>query len=621
MGRNLPENVSWALKPHADPAAVADRLATIAQQVAETSDGARTEAIAAAAQLASESFLDPAISAAVTEMTDVTVPRTADDQTTMIRIIAQHVTPSAPAPRQTETWPSTAAGGERALHFRLVRSLREGGMGSVFLAWDERLDRHVVLKRLAPAQDSEESRQRLEREARAAARLRHPHIVTIYSLEYIGPDPILVQEYVEGEDLDESVGKLTPADALHLARLIAEAVAYAHARRIVHRDLKPHNIRVRPDGTPVVLDFGLGKAFAPETGDRTAVELTKSGIVLGTPHYMAPEQWTAGELTPAVDVFAFGVLLYELLAGTVPFDGESSAGLYAAILRGNVAVERLAVPPDVQNLIRECLSTEARDRPSMAGVLTRLARATATPITVEEPAIEPQEIPAVLVPPADHSGWISAQREHAYRGLSAVVTLEITVAFREPMDIRQLKQLLKPLARNDARIGRVGATRKLRGGQAEITAPPSTASDRTYWAAQSNGELYYLAVVPQLPSGAITIEVVLDDIIHVLAYVARYASAIGAGDDAHLITTIHLRGVGNCPMVSAEWSERFTATLATLRTTSIPDLRSAAVLSLAFLRDQLAAAVELLTKELIAKADFLTLSSEHYARRVAALGY
>src|SRR5512139_1966427 len=214
----------------------------------------------------------------------------------------------------------TLAPGTRLGPYEILSALGAGGMGEVWKARDTRLDRLVAIKAsLGPFSE------RVEREARAIAAVNHPHVCSLYD---VGPD-YLVMEYVEGDCLR---GPVPVAQALELAGQILDALEAAHAKGIVHRDLKPANILITKSGVKV-LDFGLAKiTHAPATDNASLVEtrhvdLTAEGSLLGTLPYMSPEQVEGRDADARSDIFAFGVVLYELIAGARPFTGKTQANL------------------------------------------------------------------------------------------------------------------------------------------------------------------------------------------------------------------------------------------------------------------------------------------------------
>lgn len=264
-------------------------------------------------------------------------------------------------------------------------------MGEVYRATDERLKRQVALKVLPlEVADHPDRVARFQREAEVLAALNHPDIAHLYGLEGL-ETPFLVMELVEGETLaDRIAGGAIPLDeALPIARQIAQALEAAHEQGIIHRDLKPANIKVREDGTVKVLDFGLAKALGPATpvAGRSALTdsptitspalMTGAGVLLGTAAYMSPEQAKGRPADRASDLWAFGCVLYEMLAGRRPFDGDDVADTMVAILSREPDWVRLpaATPPSITRLLRRCLTRER---------VRRLADAGAARLDIEE---------------------------------------------------------------------------------------------------------------------------------------------------------------------------------------------------------------------------------------------
>lgn len=254
--------------------------------------------------------------------------------------------------------------------YRIVRELGRGGMGVVYLGHDTRLDRDVAIKMLPAGAGADASRRaRLRREARAAAAVTHPGVARIYAFEEDAEGAgFLVSEYVVGHTLREEIrrGPLPPAVAVETARQVAVAVAAAHDRGVVHRDLKPENVMRADDGTIKVLDFGLAHLAVSDL-DETHARLTAAGTVLGTPAYMSPEQLRGTAAGPETDVFALGVVLYEMLTGEHPFDGDhtSATGIMVRILESApraLPSSVVASVPGVAAVVGRCLSKEAAAR-------------------------------------------------------------------------------------------------------------------------------------------------------------------------------------------------------------------------------------------------------------------
>ncbi len=257
--------------------------------------------------------------------------------------------------------------------YEVVSPLGAGGMGEVYLARDTRLHRDVAIKTLPPAFATDAQRLvRFEREARALAALSHPNIAAIHGLEEVPPgDPAgtpgmaLVLELVQGKTLADrlSHGPIRLEEGLTIAEQIADALEAAHERGIIHRDLKPSNVKITPSGVVKVLDFGLAKIAeeaAQVESTMTVMPVTGAAMVLGTPGYMAPEQVQGGPVDKRADVWAFGVLLYEMLSGQHPFRRASVQDTLAATLTVDPDWDR--VPRAVRTLLRRCLERDPRRR-------------------------------------------------------------------------------------------------------------------------------------------------------------------------------------------------------------------------------------------------------------------
>jgi hypothetical protein len=260
--------------------------------------------------------------------------------------------------------------------YTIVRELGRGGMGRVYLASDSRLGRNVALKAIAPRFTGDPGqRERLRREARAAAGLTHPGICTVYALEEYDGDLFIAAEYVDGRTLREEIAagsRPSTADVLKTARDIASALAAAHASGIVHRDLKPENVMRTADGRVKILDFGLARADVPEV-DSGAIQVTETGVIVGTPGYMAPEQLQGSRGDVRADVFAFGVLIYEIASGVHPFAASSAIGVAARVLQSDaVPIESLcpSLPGSVASVLERCLRKTPAERFASAGEIS-----------------------------------------------------------------------------------------------------------------------------------------------------------------------------------------------------------------------------------------------------------
>ncbi len=278
--------------------------------------------------------------------------------------------------------------GRTLAHYRITAALGAGGMGEVYRATDTRLGRDVALKILPVAMaSSPDMLERFRREARAVAALNHPSIVTIHSVEEAEGIHFLTMELIEGQSLDRLIpeGGLDIRRILEIAAALSVALAAAHEKGIVQRDLKPANVMVTTEGVVKVLDFGLAKDLRPlddavETA--TSAGHTEAGVVMGTRHYMSPEQVQARPLDQRTDIFSLGVVLYEMTTGRRPFQGQSSADLFASILRDDpppVTETRPDAPADLVRVIRRCLERDPRRRIQTARDVDNELRDTSRP--------------------------------------------------------------------------------------------------------------------------------------------------------------------------------------------------------------------------------------------------
>ena len=270
------------------------------------------------------------------------------------------------------------APGTRLGHYDVTSLLGEGGMGQVWQATDTQLNREVALKILPDAFAADPERlARFKREAQILASLNHPNIAAIYGIEEAEGTRALVLELVEGPTLADRISKgpIPLDEALPIAKQIAEALEAAHEAGVIHRDLKPANIKVREDGTVKVLDFGLAKALDPNPdadpsqSPTLTAAATQMGVIMGTAAYMSPEQARGKPTDRRADIWAFGVVLFEMLTGKRAFEGRDVSETLAGVIKSDPDWESL--PPDIpqrlDNLIRRCLEREVRDRVQAVG--------------------------------------------------------------------------------------------------------------------------------------------------------------------------------------------------------------------------------------------------------------
>ncbi len=262
--------------------------------------------------------------------------------------------------------------------YEVTAQIGVGGMGEVYRATDTNLARAVAIKVLPEAVAADAERlARFDREAKILAALNHPNIAAIYGLEKSAGTTALVMELVEGPTLADRIGNgpIPIAQALPIAKQIAEALEAAHEQGIIHRDLKPANIKVRPDGTVKVLDFGLAKAMEQGSGIgdpgsgransptiTSPAMLTGAGVILGTAAYMSPEQAAGTPVDRRADIWAYGVVVWEMLSGQRLFGGDTVVHMLADVLRRPIEFDKLDAPPPINALLRRCLDRDEKTR-------------------------------------------------------------------------------------------------------------------------------------------------------------------------------------------------------------------------------------------------------------------
>jgi serine/threonine protein kinase/Tol biopolymer transport system component len=316
----------------------------------------------------------------------------------------------------------------------IVSKLGAGGMGEVWRARDTRLGREVALKVISdeflaaqPEGNKAAATARFQREARTLASLNHANIAHIYGIEESEGRTALVMELVPGDTLADRLarGPMPLTDIMELARQLAIALEYAHDKGVVHRDLKPANVKVTPDGQVKILDFGLAKALSrgpaaqPAAGsshfETRAMGLTQEGFIFGTPAYMSPEQARGDSLDERSDIWAFGVVLYEMLTGRIPFGGSSPSDIMASVLRVDPDWGSLPAPtpPLIRRLLRHCLEKDPRRR------LRNIGDAA---LEIEDALDAPAEVPVAAAPPL-RKPWIWM----AATGIFAIIALALVL--------------------------------------------------------------------------------------------------------------------------------------------------------------------------------------------------
>jgi len=341
--------------------------------------------------------------------------------------------------------------GQQLLHYRLVEKIGEGGMGVVWKAVDTTLDREVAVKILPQSLATDPERlARFEREAKVLASLNHPNVATVHGFHDAGGVRFLVMELVSGETLEERLkrGRMAPDEALPVSRKIVEGIEYAHERGIVHRDLKPANIKLTGEGGVKVLDFGLAKAIAgdPTSSGPTSTPTvmptltsmgTVAGMILGTAAYMSPEQARGGTVDRRADIWAFGAVFYEMLAGRRAFEGDTVSDTLASVLRAPLEWEILppSTPPSVVRLLKRCLERDPKKRLRDIGEARIALDAVGVdsdnvpaPAAVAAPAVKPSRIPWILFGAA----------------AVAAAVLGVSIAMRTPPEARVVRFTVAP---------------------------------------------------------------------------------------------------------------------------------------------------------------------------------
>src|SRR6185369_373568 len=291
--------------------------------------------------------------------------------------------------------------GTKFAHYEITSHLGTGGMGEVYQAIDTKLSRSVAIKFLPVAFSSDAERlARFRREAQVLASLNHPNIAHIYGLEESGEKRCIVMELVEGETLQTRIknGPVPVDEALAIATQIAEALAVAHERGVVHRDLKPGNVMLTSDGRVKVLDFGLAKAYDAIPSDTSpsnsptvaSLAATNAGVILGTAAYMAPEQARGKSVDTRADIWAFGVVLYELLTGRRLFEGEDVTETLAAVVLREP--DWAGIPPEVRRLLKKCLEKDPKKRLRDIGDVCELLEESGTGLQPVLPAPAPSRL-------------------------------------------------------------------------------------------------------------------------------------------------------------------------------------------------------------------------------------
>ena len=345
--------------------------------------------------------------------------------------------------------------GQTIAHYTITEKIGQGGMGEVYRATDTKLKRDVALKVLPESLSKDPQRMaRFTREAQVLASLNHPNIGAIHGLEEEGEVRALVLELIEGEDLSERIarGPIPSEEALRIALQIAEALEAAHRKGIIHRDLKPANVKITPEGTAKVLDFGLAKAMEEEPQDlpeltaspTLSVAMTKAGFILGTAAYMSPEQARGQAVDQRTDIWVFGVVLFEMLTARSAFAGPSTTDLLAAVIKEEPewAFLPAMTPPAVSRVLRRCITKDPRTRLQHIGDARLDLEEALTGTALELP------VEAAPKPLADHFRWLSAAAAGVLLGALGMWMFELPA----PTEVPPVMRFTIPVANADASL-------------------------------------------------------------------------------------------------------------------------------------------------------------------------
>ncbi len=344
--------------------------------------------------------------------------------------------------------------GDKLGPYEILAPLGAGGMGEVYRAKDTKLKRDVAIKVLPAALAHDPERlARFEREARLLASLDHPNIGAIYGLEESTSTRALILALIEGPTLADriAVGPIPLEETIHIAQQMAEAIEYAHDRGVIHRDLKPANVKITPEGTVKVLDFGLAKALtgesesssgspanSPTMSPTLTMRATQAGMILGTAAYMAPEQAKGKTVDRRADIWAFGVVLFEMLTGERLFTGDTAAEIIASAIKEEPRLDRLpsSTPSGIRRLIERCLIKDPKQRLQAIGE----AR-----IILSSPMEEDTDRPAQLASAPRYRSWLPWC-------IAAFLLLALMPAniihFRESPPLEQMMRATIPLLEN-----------------------------------------------------------------------------------------------------------------------------------------------------------------------------
>jgi eukaryotic-like serine/threonine-protein kinase len=400
--------------------------------------------------------------------------------------------------------------------YRLIEQLGAGGMGAVFRAHDEKLDRVVAVKVVTPGVlISKDARDRFRREALALARLNHPHIAAVYDVGEQDAVDYIVMECVQGQSLRTALqgGPFTVVEATRIVLQVAEALEEAHAQGVVHRDLKPANVMVTAKGNAKVLDFGVAKLLAVTEATQS---LTEAEGPIGTPLYMSPEQALGKRVDAQTDLWSLGVLYYEMLTGRVPFEGEGALGILHSVIADPfppVRQLRPDVPEEADHLVNRALQKDADRRYASAAEMAHDASALLAKLSGYVPAVEPTStrllkmittaLALVLIVGAAAGWWVyrrAADRRWARE--DAIPQIEKLIEARRPLEAFEVLGRAEKYLPGDPRLQQI---RKNNSESVSISSDPPSAEVTVQDYLTPNGPTLKLGTTPlrnlQIPKG------------------------------------------------------------------------------------------------------------------------
>jgi serine/threonine-protein kinase len=352
--------------------------------------------------------------------------------------------------------------------YEIIAKIGEGGMGEVYKAHDPVLGRDVAIKTMSARAEGDELRERFHREARSAAQLNHPNIITIYDFGEEQGRMYIAMELLEGQDLKDLLQGGPPLGfptKLDLMEQICDGLAFAHAKQIVHRDLKPGNIHVQRNRQVKIMDFGLARVASSD--------MTRAGLILGTPHYMSPEQVSGRKATARSDVFSLGSVFYELLSGRKSFDADTMAGVLFQVMQLEpepLEKVRPEVPPVVAALVRKAMDKDPEQRFADAGQMRealRQVRESLAPATGPVPEVT---VPGTQTLPSAGRAHATPQSRTTLRGhATPIATASRAATVRQPEPARDQTRTMGPPP--EATLAAAAAT-QLRPKAAPRSAPP-----------------------------------------------------------------------------------------------------------------------------------------------------